>query len=51
LGSLRDFLNLTGTKYGCGIAACGAWLKVNDATAYRLGEATSAHRDVEVHLT
>ena len=21
---LRDTLNLTGTKYGCGIAACGA---------------------------
>src|SRR5213595_3853539 len=21
---LRDLLNLTGTKYGCGIAACGA---------------------------
>ena len=24
LWALRDFLNLTGTKYGCGIAACGA---------------------------
>ncbi|MFM2146683.1 MAG: hypothetical protein RL732_1519 [Bacteroidota bacterium] len=21
---LRDFLNLTGTKYGCGVASCGA---------------------------
>jgi isoquinoline 1-oxidoreductase alpha subunit len=24
LWAFRDFLNLTGTKYGCGIAACGA---------------------------
>ena len=24
LWAIRDFLNLTGTKYGCGIAACGA---------------------------
>jgi isoquinoline 1-oxidoreductase subunit alpha len=24
LWALRDVLNLTGTKYGCGIAACGA---------------------------
>ena len=24
LGVLRDELNLTGTKFGCGIAACGA---------------------------
>jgi isoquinoline 1-oxidoreductase subunit alpha len=24
LWALRDILNLTGTKYGCGIAACGA---------------------------
>jgi isoquinoline 1-oxidoreductase subunit alpha len=24
LWTLRDLLNLTGTKYGCGIAACGA---------------------------
>jgi isoquinoline 1-oxidoreductase alpha subunit len=25
LWALRDLLNLTGTKYGCGIAACGAF--------------------------
>ncbi len=24
LWALRDVLNLTGTKYGCGVAACGA---------------------------
>ena len=24
LWALRDGLNLTGTKYGCGVAACGA---------------------------
>ena len=24
LWALRDVLNLTGTKFGCGIAACGA---------------------------
>ena len=22
---LRDAIGLTGTKYGCGIARCGAW--------------------------
>jgi isoquinoline 1-oxidoreductase alpha subunit len=24
LWALRDVLNLTGTKFGCGVAACGA---------------------------
>jgi isoquinoline 1-oxidoreductase alpha subunit len=32
---LRDYLNLTGTKYGCGIAACGACTVVIDGKARR----------------
>lgn len=32
---LRDHLNLTGTKFGCGIAACGACTVVVDGRARR----------------
>lgn len=32
---LRDVLNLTGTKYGCGIGACGACTVHLDGTAIR----------------
>lgn len=32
---LRDILNLTGTKYGCGIAACGACTVLVDGQAVR----------------
>jgi isoquinoline 1-oxidoreductase alpha subunit len=32
---LRDELGLTGTKYGCGIAACGACTVHLDGTAIR----------------
>ena len=32
---LRDTLNLTGTKYGCGIAACGACTVHIDGEASR----------------
>lgn len=32
---LRDHLNLVGTKYGCGIAACGACTIHLDGTAIR----------------
>jgi isoquinoline 1-oxidoreductase alpha subunit len=35
LWALRDHLNLTGTKYGCGIAACGACTVVVDGQARR----------------
>jgi isoquinoline 1-oxidoreductase alpha subunit len=32
---LRDVLNLTGTKYGCGVAACGACTVLVDGQAQR----------------
>ncbi len=35
LWALRDVLNLTGTKYGCGIAACGACTVLVDGQAVR----------------
>ena len=35
LWALRDYLNLTGTKYGCGIAVCGACTVHVDGTAVR----------------
>ncbi|NEX46864.1 (2Fe-2S)-binding protein [Pseudotabrizicola algicola] len=35
LWALRDGLNLTGTKYGCGVAACGACTVLVDGVAQR----------------
>jgi isoquinoline 1-oxidoreductase alpha subunit len=32
---LRDVLNMTGTKYGCGVAACGACTVLVDGAAVR----------------
>ena len=32
---LRDVLNMTGTKYGCGVAACGACTVLVDGEALR----------------
>ncbi|RMG83943.1 MAG: (2Fe-2S)-binding protein [Bacteroidetes bacterium] len=32
---LRDILNLTGTKYGCGVSACGACTVMLDGVATR----------------
>ncbi len=37
---LRDALNLTGTKYGCGIAACGACTVHLDGVAVRSCQTT-----------
>src|ERR1700734_966810 len=35
LGALRDLLNMTGTKYGCGIGMCGACTVHLDGQAIR----------------
>jgi isoquinoline 1-oxidoreductase alpha subunit len=35
LWALRDVLNLTGTKYGCGVAACGACTVLVDGQPMR----------------
>jgi len=35
LWALRDVLNLTGTKFGCGVAACGACTVMVDGHAVR----------------
>ncbi len=35
LWALRDELGLTGTKYGCGVGACGACVSLVDGTAAR----------------
>lgn len=42
LWALRDLLNLTGTKYGCGIGACGACTVRLDGQAARACQVTLA---------
>jgi isoquinoline 1-oxidoreductase alpha subunit len=42
---LRDALNLTGTKYGCGIAACGACTVHLDGVAVRSCQVTLGDAD------
>ena len=44
---LRDNIGMTGTKYGCGIAYCGAWHRISTASRCaraRCRSATSATR-------
>ena len=41
---LRDSLNLTGTKYGCGIALCGAFNRFNDILQLDIEQGV-AHRE------
>ena len=45
LWALRDGLNLTGTKFGCGVAACGTCTVLVDGAAVRSCQTTLA--DVE----
>jgi isoquinoline 1-oxidoreductase subunit alpha len=52
LWALRDGLNLTGTKYGCGVAACGACTVLIDGEATRscqaaIGDVTGAVTTIE----
>ena len=45
---LRDALGLTGTKYGCGVAACGACTVHIDGTAMRSCQVTLGDVDGEI---
>jgi isoquinoline 1-oxidoreductase alpha subunit len=52
LWALRDGLGMTGTKFGCGVAACGACTVMIDGQAVRscqvpLGEATGEITTIE----
>ena len=45
---LRDELGMTGTKYGCGIAACGACTVHVDGTAVRSCQLSVGDVDGEI---
>ena len=45
---LRDAFGLTGTKYGCGVAACGACTVHVDGTAMRSCQVTLGEVDGEI---
>ena len=45
---LRDELNLTGTKFGCGVAACGACTVLIDGVATRSCQTSLSDVDGEV---
>ncbi|CUH80041.1 (2Fe-2S)-binding protein [Tropicibacter naphthalenivorans] len=48
LWALRDALNLTGTKYGCGVASCGACTVQIDGQAVRSCQVAIEDVDGEV---
>ena len=53
LGALRDILGLVGTKYGCGVAQCGActvWLDDNPVRSCQLTVGALAGRRITTCL-
>ncbi len=48
---LRDTLALTGTKYGCGVGACGACTVLHGANAVRSCQITAAEADGKAFTT
>lgn len=48
---LRDLLGLTGTKYGCGVGACGSCTVLENATAVRSCQTTLAEAAGKSYVT